>query len=553
MRNKKKRYLISLIMCSIFIITGCSSDSGKVVKEKESANIVNDNVVLLKKDNDLYLKHPEKDIEKISSNIESDYFEYIDGKDQVIYIDEEGNLQSYQDGKKQKISSEIDYYSENLQPYKLSANQETLAYISNQEESLYAYFPDKDKVKLDSLVSYYQVSDNGQYIYYINEDDELYVYSSDEQKDKIATGVNSFTISSDGTKVIIVTIDGDLYYRDLTEVDKEKIFSEGETYYSLNISDEGNTTYLSEYDYSNSKGELFYKELKEEPIRIASDVVSYQENASVFYYLNADKQLYTKKLNSEKSTLISDDVNDFALVDEIIFYIDFDKNLFKVNNKGEKEKINSDIFVNENEETSWSFINRNVVYLTKDNNLYINSDKISSDVEDFLTYVDTVVYKNKSNEIRSFFVEDQQDNLLISKANEYSSIYYGNQLLSVNKIELEDLTGVWKVEVPDGAVASDFGLPLFINVEHEEDSAELCINTIDQYGDEDTYYGEVIDIYYNGFDFYSHDYKKGFSFVKVNDNEFKLAGNQEYEFLPRLVRTTAEKAEKYMTSIFNDY
>ena len=126
--------IVAVLLCTLFII-GCSNASMSIEPQ-------NDDVYVMMKGTDLYIKYPKKDAEKVASNIMDGSAHYYDDKG-LVFIDNDYNLYLYEDGKKEKIAKNV---SDDYNAYNISANNETFAYLSDDGD-LYAIFKDKVNVK----------------------------------------------------------------------------------------------------------------------------------------------------------------------------------------------------------------------------------------------------------------------------------------------------------------------------------------------------------------------------------------------------------------------
>jgi len=467
MFRRMKWKIVAVLLCTLFII-GCSNTSMSIEQQ-------NDDVYVMMKGTDLYIKYPDKDAEKVASNIMDGSAHYYDDKG-LVFIDNDYNLYLYEDGKKEKIAKNV---SDDYNAYNISANNETFAYLSDDGD-LYAIFKDKDKIKVASDVSYYTISSDGEYIYYVNEEDELYSFTSEEQKDKIASDVDFYYVSNNGKKIVIYTYEDDLYIRDIEEDDKTKVFSGEEIYRYVHIDDNGDLSYLSDYDYYDGKGELYFKPANGEKIRIASDVTSFQKHDDTFYLLDVDNNLYVKDTDAEQSEKLAVDVQQYFVVGNKVYYVDSDDNLF-LNKNGKKEKIGVDVSFGDYL-YEVSVIEDNIIFLTKDKELYCNTEKVSANVETYVAYVDRIVYSTTDGALHSVSPKKLDKKKAFENPKSYSSIYYGNQLVYNSTLSAEDIVGVWEIEsdYSGGFIeilqndSSDDFIDLTLYFEGEEDEESAC-------------------------------------------------------------------------------
>ena len=524
MFSKMKWKLMAAVLCTL-IIVGCSNASSGTKQQ-------NDDVYVMMKGNDLYIKYPDKDPEKVASNVLDGSWMYCDGKG-LLFLDNDCSLYLYEKGEKQKIAQNVldGYY-----PYELSDNYDTTAYLTD-EYDLYALFKGKDKVKVASDVSEYRISSDGELIYYVNDDDELFCFSSDEQKDKIASDVSNYDISDDGKKIVIYTYDNDLYFRDLEEDDKTKIINDEEIYeYLLHVENNGDLAYISEYDSDEDKGELYFKPSNSESKRIASDVTYFQKQDDSFYFVDVDENLYIKDVNAEKSEKLAEEIQEYFIVGNNVYYVDGDDNLFLIKNK-KKEKIGVDLSYMYEVST----IDENIIFMTKDNELYCNKEKVSGDVEAYSAYVDRIVYSTVDGTLHSVSINKLDKKEDFENPNSYDSIYYGNRLVYDSTLSAEDLSGVWEIksdysvgfmEIVENDSYDDYiNLTLYVDYEEEEEECEITDATATTITLED----ELI-------------------FKKISDNQWKVGDVDEpdYYYL-ELTKSTDEKLADYIEEIDSYY
>lgn len=534
MYKSVKTLLVIALLGTLVGLVGCSSSDEQ---SDASSATVNDDVFVLMKDTDLYVKYPEKDEEKVASNVLANYTSYLDDHKGMLYVDEDQNLYSYINSEKQKIASDI---SLEVTPYDFSVSGNTLAYVSGEDNHLYAYFKGKDKVKIASNVAEYEVTNNGESVYYLNDEDELYVYSSDDQKDKIASDVYYFAVSDEGTKVVLETYDGDLYIRDMSADEKEKIAS-SDWFAGIMLEDDGELAYLADYD---EKGELFFKSTDSEPVRIASDVVDYYKNKDTFYYVNDQNQLLSKEIGADQSEKIADDVKDFMVLNNKVHYVDADHNMFRVDNSDEKTKVANDILLEDYVGLSLSVIDGKVVYLSKDRDLYFNEEKISSDVDNFVAYVDRIVYTTNNGELYSTPIKKVDAQQVFNDINHYSEIYYGNQLIHQTTLSLEEIEGVWEAVEFDGD--EDDSITYFMEITMDDDNPEYgTLVLYDEYGDEycDIVIGESNSQF---IELYEYEYDYTYTFFKEDNNQLYLSGTT-------YVKSTSSNLEEFIDLYYDDY
>ena len=518
--------LSGLLLCTM-MIAGC----GNASPEQK-----NDDVYVMMKDEDLYIKYPEKEVEKVASDISEESFGYIDGKG-LVYTDDEDNLYLYKNGEQEKVATNV---SSEFGPfgYGISQDTSTFAYLSDDGE-LYAFFDGGEKIKVASDVYYYTISPNGERIFYVNDEDDLFSFTSDEQKDKIASDVDGYVTSEDGSKVAIYTNEDELYIRDMREEDKTKVLTDEELFYPyINVENNGDMVYLLEYDYE--KGELYFKASGEEDgKRIASDVASYDKQGDTLHYVDVDGKLYKRKVNDEKSEKLAEGVLEYFAAGDRVYYIDEDDNLFSVN-KSKKEKIGVDIS-GEDGDYEASIIGQDITYLTKDNELFVNKKKISDNVESYVSYVDKVVYKTMDDALYAVSVDKLDKKEKFENPDSYSSIFYGNRLVYNSTLSAKDITGVW--EVKENYVAG------FMEVTIDDESDNYVdITLYDSYEFDEEYGIEITDATLK-----TITLEDELLFTKVSDKEWRMSDVDDEDDYVILIKSTDEKLSDFIEENESSY
>ena len=519
------RWKLSGVLLCTMMIAGCGNSS----PEQK-----NDDVYVLMKDEDLYIKYPEKEAEKVASDIAEESITYYDGTG-LMYVDDEANLYLFKDGEQEKIASNA--ASESYK-YRVSQDGNTFAYLSDEDE-LYAFFDGGEKTKVASDVSNYGITADGKCIYYVNDEDDLFAFTSDEQKDKIASDVDGYVTSDDGNMVAIYTNENDLYIRDMSEEDKTKVLTDEELFYFyVNVNNNGDMVYLSEYDFE--KGELYFKASGEEDgKRIASDVVSYDKLDDTIHYLDVDGKLYARNVNDEKSEKLAEGVLEYYVAGDQVYYIDEDDNLFSLNNS-KKEKIGVDI-AGEDGIYEASIIGEDITYLTKDNELFVNTKKISDNVESYVSYVDKVVYKTTDNALYAVSVNKLDKKEKFENPDSYSSIFYSNRLVYNSTLSAEDIAGVWEV--------SDEYSEGFIEITQDEELDDyLDITIYDSYEFDEEYGIEITDATSK-----TITLEDELLFTKVSDKEWRMSDVDDEDDYISLTKSTDEKLSDFIEENESSY
>lgn len=262
---------------------------------------------------------------------------------------------------------------------------------------------------------------------------------------------------SAGEVVLYSNTDDSFYYKNILEDDKVKLSSESvELYYNLYVTDDAKTiTYIDEYDYLKSRGELYSYEVGEEPDKLASDVYSHylSSNGKYVYYINDEKELYLIDMKNDEKEKLATEVVNIIVSDSgtAIAYLDMDDNLYLKEINKEKEKLATDVL-------KWDLTSENAIILNNDKELYIkkhdaDKEKIASDIEDF-TLVSNgtcLYYYNNNDEIFSI-VGNQEPKMIIDTLEKNEKIYVQNELFLQKKLSFEDIAGIWKNDYYDEVV-----------------------------------------------------------------------------------------------------
>ena len=440
----KKIYAIPII-CTL-LLTGCNSKNSEEFNTKIQGN---DNTFIMVKNeesgdkilSEIYVKYEGKDKNKIASDIPA-YTEisYLEGKQSILFQDDENNLVKYDsDGEEEIIGKELIVEDMVYIPYKVSLNNETIVYLT-EDETLYIKENDKDKAKIANNVLSYEIDNTGKYVYYINNENNLYIYSNGDSE-KIASDIGYFKVSSDGERVIFLNSEDNLYIKDVNSEDKEKIFSGAVEMPSLKIYEDGTITFLSDFDYEDYKGELYVYDGIDKN-HVPSDVIQYIKKDDTFYFINEDSALYEKSLDDEKSNKLLSDVEYIESTNKGIVYVNKDGNIYSKDGNKEPIKIGKNIMSKD----LFNIVNgEEVIYLTENNDLFIGENKIAQEVINYVCNLETIAYVTKDKKVHSYNLKDKTDVVEIENAKDYSYVYLENQLVFSNFLEPYELAGFWNV------------------------------------------------------------------------------------------------------------
>ncbi|MCC0667554.1 YARHG domain-containing protein [Clostridioides sp. ZZV14-6153] len=522
-----------IVLSLALICTGCSSKNGSKGKQADRDN----SLILLKNDEnnsddmtDVYIKTEGKDEEKIASDVPTyTKKDYINGEQSILIQDKGNNLYKYNLKKeKEKIASDLS--SDEINSYEFMPSSNTIAYISS-EKSLYVKYDGKDKEKIANDVVLYRMSTDGKFIYYMNTDEELYLYKEDGNKEKISTDIQSFDIVNNKGDVIFINNDDNLYLKSTDKNDKVKISSDVSNLWGVKSNDE-EIMYISEYNYKDLKGELYlYKNNVSE--KIASDIRSYKYRDNKFYFINSDDELYEKEIGKEVSNKIKADINYVSFIKDGIVFTNSDGDIYIKKNNKEDEKIGNDMKENSNV----SIINdEELLYIKSSGELFLDKDKIASDVVGYSFNSENIAYSTKNKEIHFYNLKTRKDNIEINNVGKYSEVYLGNKLIYSKNLEPKDLNGFWKA---DEYNIFEFEEPNKIKLysKSEEES-----NYTVKYEVESSDSNSIV---LKGKDTLS---KEKFTITKFTSNEISLQANNVSGTLNKISK---EEAEKFIKSINN--
>lgn len=427
MNSKKKKIIIigviiSIIIASViaFSLVGFKKNIQVTVEQGKSVFYMYD-----KSNTDIYTLNDNKEKTKLISDAQS--ITYSDQLKSYIMIDKDNGLYTIDDkGNKDKISSDVI-------PSKFQVNSQNKLFFVTKDLDLYVKEKDKDKEKLASSVSDFLAASDSSILFSDNEN-SLFIKKAGKDKTKITSNVEDFRINSTLNNVIYVS-EGALYLKDIDKDEKDKLVEKNNSA-PFEFASDTALIYMEDYDLTNKKGELFYKELGKDKRKLASDVSRINVFSDGIFYVNSDKTLYFKDYKSDKNIKILDDVTETIKSNGNVFALDKDKNLYKVNSNGEKEKLNQDVV--KYETTAESIASTN-----KEKDLYIGNKKIASEVVDFNVNGKEIAYINNSNEV--YIIKDSvTSEKVIDNAKEYKKIQFNDYVLFTNTLGESDIAGCWK-------------------------------------------------------------------------------------------------------------
>lgn len=429
--RKFKYFFISILTCILLITSiGCSTSKKTTNKDNNSEKTeeitYKDKFYLYNKDSsDVYTLSKTNEKEKISSDCESIIYSdklnsyVVNCSDECIYIiDNEGNKSKVSDGVGDilQIDDEGDIY-----------------FITNNNE-LYVKTNGNEKEKIASNVVEFSIIKSG-VISYLDSDKGLYLYKNNNEAEKISSNVVKYDINNNGKYAVYVS-DNSLYFKDIEKDEKEKVVENYNQAAPFVLMSNDGILFLDEYNSEGKYGELYYKPLRKEKEKIASDVMKFTGNTNAIFYVNNNNTSYYKLYDKKESKKVLDDVLDVFSNNQDVFLYDKDKNLYNVSSDGEKNKLVQDV-------EKYKLCDNNIVSINKNNQLFFNEKKISEDVVNYSVYHNDIAFINKNNEVYLSKKGEKADKV-IEDAKIYSKILFNNEELFNNILEINDVLGCYK-------------------------------------------------------------------------------------------------------------
>lgn len=425
MDGKKKKIIIAgiisvlLIGIMVFSLNGVKKNKEDIVAQDKSVFYMYD-----KSSSDIYTLNDNKEKTKLISDAQS--ITYIDQLKSYIMVDKDNVLYTIDDkGNKDKISSDAAIG-------KIKTGLGNQIYFITKNSDLYLKEKDKEKDKLASNISNFLVADTS--LVFSDNENSLFIKKLGKDKTKLASNIENFRFNSTLNNVAYVS-DGALYLKDVDKDEKDKLVEKNNSA-PFEFASDTALVYMEDYDLTNKKGELFYKELGKDKRKLASDVSKINVFSDGIFYVNSDKTLYFKDYKSDKNIKILDDVTETTKSNGNVFALDKDKNLYKVNSNGEKEKLNQDV-------VKYEATVETIASTNKEKDLYVGNKKIASDVVDFSVNGKEIAYINNSNEV--YIIKDSiTSEKIIDNAKEYKKIQFNDYVLFTNTLGVSDIAGCWK-------------------------------------------------------------------------------------------------------------
>lgn len=442
MKSTKK--LLTVLLSTVglmLVLAACSSDPENEKKEKieKVDEIVKEETVktfLLYEETstsdavgsvgDLYIKTFDTESEKIASNVLNGHYEYNVDKDTVLFVTEDLDFYEYKKGAdKTKIATNVDDFTG------LLSNE--YIFYQNEEDDLYIIDRSRETEKIASSVKDFDLIDSN--LYYLGYDGDLNVYNvQSRQESAIGTDISDFKL---------LNTDGDLTYLN----DDSMLFYKKNGEEPIRISSkEVNPSFISQLDDNfvyiakEDEDQVLYQTSIDggEPLKIATDVLSYTIHKDNIVYLTFDENLFMKKPEDESAFKLASDVAYFSVSDDIVLYMDIDRKVFSTTLEGEKsEKAPYADSLRIAQDNS-------IIYKNDKEELFINNKKIATGVDAYALFNNNVAYATKDNKLH--FVENLGESIVIEEnLSKFSVVTYQNEVVFSNYLTFDDISGDWKI------------------------------------------------------------------------------------------------------------
>lgn len=437
--------LIYGVLLTIIMLVGCSNneidtqqDTEKPVTiqnvffmyEEEYTNI-DDRFGVPRSFGNLYMITEGTEKDKVASDVKDGSFYYIENKNKVLFIDQGNTLYEYAKGKeKTKLAEDVEYFT-------YEHEEDAITYESLNGELYYLNADETEKIATD----FTQYELNGDTIYFMKENDTLLKYNvKSNQEMKIAENAVHFQVLSKDDEIAYVNDDYFLYYQKGDEP-SFKIASETVSARDIKKIDDNLIYYVDNEGYYD----LYIAPLATEKNSkiLANQVKEYEYINGFYYYITEDGNLYKKVNANESATKIASDVIKFTVSDDNVYFLNNENILFQLG----KENT-ADRFANSVEDFVVSQKNE-VIYSTKEKELFVDDKKIGNGIEGFHYYFGNLAYTDESGKLYLLENLDEQQ-VVFDDLQSFSNAYYQNEMIYRNELEFADIAGVWKNEEMDG-------------------------------------------------------------------------------------------------------
>ena len=424
---------------------------------------------------ELYYQAIGQERERLAETALKDEYVIAPNTQAVLLLNKENELYlKQQNGEKTKISSGVKKSS-----YCFSKDESTIAFlVENADEQnpgtdLYIQKLNADKEKItsglsvDATKSNYSISSDGSVIFFQNAENVLYKWSKATDKEKLANDVKSFHTFADMAAYSYINMQDVHYVKFANDTESQKVSVDGIA--DLKMTEDGlMAIFTGTYNWDKGYGELYAVIKGSDSVKIASNVKNFT-NASNnnLYYMNDEGVLYRKKLPNvnKNSSKFTDEINngqkDKICPDVTHFEIspngnncaaiDNDNNLYLSYNQKEKTKVASDI-------VNVRMFDSSILFLNKDNQLYLNSVlEDSENIRDNNKMIAQLVTNFHASENGKYILFTTSENNalmlctdgakpeeVIADCSTYDIVVSQRQKVYEKKLMLPDIAGIYK-------------------------------------------------------------------------------------------------------------
>lgn len=422
-------------------------------------------------------------ISKVADNVISDSFYFINDSEEIIYRDASEALYLY------TTDDDALLISDNVMSYSIDYISQDIIIYEDENFNFYVYSNEiNDRLSTDIIAL--DVLDNE--VYYIDQNHNFISYNfKNRQERRIKDDVHGFDLlNGEGDFVYWGSSDG-IYYQDKMDNNSNTFRLSSNSAIDGNVLKSGNYLFFTSYDNNYNKK----YEIKE----ISSNNNSFSwEKDNIFkasvrnnsvYYLSDDNTLYQASIEEDSTVRIASDILYFDLLNEGVIMLSSENKLYKWTEEEPLEVVGNDVsYYDFNSEGD-------VAYINNDFDLYKNNTRVTSDTEYYSYYHGNLVYEQDNNlyHINQNNVKEE----LMTSVDEFSKIYYQNEIVFEKLMSLSDITGIYEF--------IEFGESIFVEIKPNgdfvnlltEETLELNVShAMPDYLVVETIYGESIEFFY---------------------------------------------------------
>lgn len=499
-----------LIIAMIFLVTGCSLNNKEeyVIQPSDNAFILKKNMSYTEYEpQDIYVKYDGQEIQKAISQGVPDY-KYIYGKESMLVQNQNNELIKVdKNGNQEIIANNMNEYMVDIE---VSKDGEVIVFTNN-DWNLYIKRCNEEKIKIDDNVEFFYISDDAKYVYYEDGYGDFYVYDG-TNSEHIGENISEHRISNNGKNVVFVEYGNRLCLKLGNKKEVDEIISSDAEIRQSNVYDDGSVSYIKLKNIGDEFGEL-HTYTNGNKQMIARVVEEYFKKGEIIYYIDGKKNLYQRNIKEDESVQLLSNVIEFKETRDGIVVVDKSGQIYIKDNKSKLIKIGT----TDNIEDEFyigiiNIVNENdVVYTNKNNSLYVNDKKISDNVLSHACNSQNVAYVTDERKVYVYNTKKESSKLEIDNLTGYTDIFFEDQYLYYNKLEISDLVGFWKVSEKDNVDSQDF------LVEFRRP------NIILKYYQNGERYYDVFELYESYVDYIGLDTDSG-SFIEIRKDE-----NEQYK------------------------